>query len=111
MELRVITRPDSLALDASLHPPDLANVGVGKRVAIDVRCDELEEAIHDARVAGDGASPARWLELPGERPRLLLARVPAKGAGERSLLAFRAQARVDAEHLPLRGRRPERLHE
>ena len=102
VELRVVARADALALDAGLHAPDLADLRLRERVAVHERRDELEEAVGDLGVAGDEPGAQQRLELPRQRPPLVVALVAAQRARERALLALGSQVRVDAEHPPLR---------
>src|SRR5258708_791793 len=102
VELRILAGRNPLALDARLHAPDLASPLLGKRVAIHESVRELEVARGDDRVTGDEASLGKRLELPGLRVSAEVRLVAAERSGQRSLVAFRSQPRIDAERPALR---------
>ena len=58
VELRVLAGRDALALDARLHPADLAAPLFGERFAVHVLLGALEERSAELGVARDDASRA-----------------------------------------------------
>ena len=101
VELGVLARRDALPLDARLHAPHLAHVVLGERVAVHERLDELDEPLGELGVAGDRTRLEQRLELPRQRPPLVVRPVAVEAARERALLALGSQVGVDAERLAL----------
>ena len=60
------------------------------------RVDQLDEVGREV-VAGDGRGTQQRLELPGQRPPLVVGAVGVEAAHERAVLALRAQVGVEAE--------------
>ena len=111
MELRVFAGWDPLTLDAGLHAPDLAAPVVGHRIAVDERCDEIEETLADFGVARDHARLGQRLELPRLAPAFVVGAVPVERSRKRALVAFGPQPRVDAERRALTRGLADRAHE
>src|SRR3954452_23646295 len=111
MELRVLTGRDPFALDARLHAPDLARVVVGHRLSVREVGGDAGEARAELAVAGHEPRLGECLALPREPPLRVVLQEAADRAGQRTLVAFRSQARIDAERLSFGGGGTDLLHE
>lgn len=86
-----------LAFDAGLHFGHFGEEGIADGPGIAEGMDGLEEFTGEGGIAGDAPGLEEHHAFPGLAPLGVERFVAGQGAGERALLAFGAEAHIDAE--------------
>ena len=87
---------ESALFDPPLHRLDFADLRAAQVTAVNEGCDGVQESFSEVKVAGDGSALDEGLPFPGASGGFVVAEGGGEGTGEGSLVAFRAEAHIDA---------------